>query len=271
MVYKIKDAPLVRPLRYDPAVEHGLNVVAIATDATMNKPSSLPILWYQQKEYWSVPIAASGPSSWPRFKLGTLVSPQHSKKNAPTTVTDVHHDPSYSTVSFDVSRLGIPVEVDVPYFPNWQASGASGPYLVTPNLMVVVPTAHHVVVSYGTTGLDWIGTGATIAGLALTAGLFRPGAPAPASPPAPLSPSRRSEPDQPDGGLPDGGLPDGGLPGGDLPGGDLPGGGLPGGGLPGGDLPDGNLPGGEPREPGALRTRLGGGARAGAVIGTETH
>jgi hypothetical protein len=57
----------------------------------------------------------------------------------------------------------------VPYFPNWEASGATGPYYTTPNLMVVVPTSHHVVLSYGTTTVDWIGKVASVVGFG---GLF---------------------------------------------------------------------------------------------------
>jgi hypothetical protein len=40
------------------------------------------------------------------------------------------------------------------YFPNWEASGADGPYRVTPNHMVVIPTGTHVELSYGWTGVD---------------------------------------------------------------------------------------------------------------------
>ena len=55
------------------------------------------------------------------------------------------------TLSFDVSRLGAPVLVKVSYFPRWHASGALGPYRVSPNMMVVVPTSHHVSLAYGET------------------------------------------------------------------------------------------------------------------------
>ncbi len=57
----------------------------------------------------------------------------------------------------------------IPYFPNWQASGAIGPYLVTPNLMVVIPTSHDVRLSYGTTTVDWLGRAGTIAGIGVVA------------------------------------------------------------------------------------------------------
>jgi hypothetical protein len=71
-----------------------------------------------------------------------------------------------STVSFHVSKIGSPVLVKVSYFPNWQASGATGPYRVTPNLMVVVPTAHNVVLHYGATAANRVGQGLTIVGVA---------------------------------------------------------------------------------------------------------
>ncbi len=162
VVYKIKDASLITPLHYDPVVEPGLDVVSVADAST---PAGVALLWYLQKQYWDVPIAADGPPSWRRYTLGKLVYPSGSHPVVPTTVSHIRS--TNSTVSFDVGRLNSPVEVKVPYFPNWHASGASGPYLVTPNLMVVVPTSHHVVLRYGTTGIDWIGTAATILGLLL--------------------------------------------------------------------------------------------------------
>ncbi len=60
-------------------------------------------------------------------------------------------------ISFDVSEIGKPVEVKESYFPNWKVSGATGPYRLAPNLMVVVPTSKHVQLTYGLTGADWAG------------------------------------------------------------------------------------------------------------------
>ena len=61
--------------------------------------------------------------------------------------------------------------VKVSYFPNWHASGADGPWRVTPNLMVVVPTSHDVSLTYGASGADDLGLLATLIGL------VRPGGP----------------------------------------------------------------------------------------------
>jgi len=68
-------------------------------------------------------------------------------------------------LSFDVTRLHTPVLVKIPYFPNWEAVGATGPYEVSPNLMVVVPTSHKVTLLYGTSKVDWAGKVASLAGV----------------------------------------------------------------------------------------------------------
>jgi hypothetical protein len=176
-VYLVKGgSTLVTPLRYDPVVENGLDVTSIAN---LKSPAGVALLWYQQKQYWDVPIAASGPPSWRRVTLGELVPASGTQPVVPTTVSDIRYDKSNSWISFHVSRLGSPVEVKIPYFPNWKASGASGPYLVTPNLMVVIPTSHDVRLSYGTTGIDWLGTAGTIAGIGIAAGLALHAAPPP--------------------------------------------------------------------------------------------
>ena len=50
------------------------------------------------------------------------------------------------------------------YFPNWQVSGAEGPYRVAPNLMVVVPTEKHVELTYGRTGVEYLSYVLTLLG-----------------------------------------------------------------------------------------------------------
>jgi hypothetical protein len=58
------------------------------------------------------------------------------------------------------------VMVKTSYFPNWQAEGARGPWRATPNFMVVVPTAKHVKLTYGTTSAEWAGRLLTLGGFA---------------------------------------------------------------------------------------------------------
>ena len=57
------------------------------------------------------------------------------------------------------------------YFPNWKVSGATGPYRVAPNMMVVVPTSHDVKLTYGLTAVDWLGRLGTLVGIVGLVGL----------------------------------------------------------------------------------------------------
>jgi hypothetical protein len=89
-------------------------------------------------------------------------------------------------ISFRVDRPGTPVLVKTSYFPNWEASGADGPWRVAPNLMVVVPTEEEVELTYGTTGVDvlaWLVTLAGVVGVIALA--VRPSVPMPAPRPRP--------------------------------------------------------------------------------------
>jgi hypothetical protein len=78
-------------------------------------------------------------------------------------VTDV--DETQDSISFRVSRTGVPLLVKTSYFPNWQAKGADGPWRATPNFMVVVPTSREVRLEYGTTRAEWLGRAGTVAGI----------------------------------------------------------------------------------------------------------
>jgi hypothetical protein len=95
-------------------------------------------------------------------KVGTDLPTQPTKQ--PVVVSDVRMGDD--TVQFHVDQVGVPVLVRVSYFPNWQARGAKGPYRVTPNFMVVVPTGHDVSLHYGRTGVERAGWLITLLGLA---------------------------------------------------------------------------------------------------------
>ena len=72
-----------------------------------------------------------------------------------------------SSISFDVDQTGVPVLVKVSYFPNWEASGADGPYRIGPNMMVVIPTENHVELEYGRTPIDYLSILLTFVGIGL--------------------------------------------------------------------------------------------------------
>ena len=63
------------------------------------------------------------------------------------------------------------------YFPRWHVSGGSGPYRISPNLMAVVPTSHHVVLTYTTTPAqtwgDYLTEGTVVVGGVVGVGAWR--------------------------------------------------------------------------------------------------
>jgi hypothetical protein len=145
-IYQVLKSPLVEALANKPAVQVGIK----ATQSSWLPPSEA---WYDDPSRWNVFLAQNGPASWPRVPIGDPSPPRQAV--AKTRVSAVKQ--TNSTISFHVSRIGTPVLVKVSYFPNWHATGATGPYRVTPNLMVVVPTSHNVEVYYGASSADRIG------------------------------------------------------------------------------------------------------------------
>jgi hypothetical protein len=77
------------------------------------------------------------------------------------------------TVSFSVDKVGVPVLIRVSYFPNWQATGAEGPYRVAPNMMVVVPTSENVSLNFKASFVDRFAYLLTIAGLVAVVVMWR--------------------------------------------------------------------------------------------------
>jgi len=161
-VYSVADAPLVVGLANKPAVW---------TDVSDDihdwvKPS---IDWFNDPTRWDVMPATSGPSDWPRISSTETTAPKVSTPVAEVSNLTVYRD----SMSFDVDRIGTPVLVRTSYFPNWDVQGAEGPYRVGPNLMVVVPTATHVELTYGRSAIEWASWALTFLGIVLALWLAR--------------------------------------------------------------------------------------------------
>jgi hypothetical protein len=160
-IYVVKDSALVTPLRNDPVVLSGVK----PSPSSWLDPS---VAWYDDPARWDVELAQSGPPSWPRTSVSDIrPTVEHVATTSVTAVSQTD-----SSISFHVSRVGTPVLVKVSYFPNWSASGADGPWRVTPNLMVVVPTSHDVTLTYGRSAPDDIGQSATLVGVVALVVLF---------------------------------------------------------------------------------------------------
>jgi hypothetical protein len=177
-VFEVSGAELVTPLAFKPAVMIGAPGGATGW-------LDVAVDWFGDQSRRDVPLAASGPKEWPRVAIqrqrstsnqaGSTVALGATPLQAvtPATVRNIHRGDE--SLSFDVDAPGSPVLVKMSYFPNWQASGAKGPYRVTPNLMVVVPTSTHVRLHYGYTPVDVGGWLLTIAGISLAVLVTRRG------------------------------------------------------------------------------------------------
>lgn len=157
-IFAVEGAELVEGLEFEPVV---------ATDVPKGGRGwqDAAVDWYQDRSRWDVPLAPAGPDDWARVGRAAMVDPPRTAVR-PARVSNVQTESD--RISFEVDQPGSPVVVRMSYFPNWQADGAEGPYRVTPNLMVVVPTDNEVTLTYGRTpveGLGWLVTGVGFVGL----------------------------------------------------------------------------------------------------------
>jgi hypothetical protein len=124
--------------------------------------------WFDDASALDRPLVDGGPAGWAH--AGAAEARFTPKKSLPAVAVS-NITSNDDSVSFDVSQPGVPVLVKTSYFPNWQATGAKGPWRASPNLMVVVPTGTHVSLHYGRTPVDWAGILLTVFGLLGLAGL----------------------------------------------------------------------------------------------------
>ena len=153
-IYEVADSQIVAPLVNQPVVMKGVS------NSQWLKASES---WYLNPSLWDVYEAQSGPRGWARVAPGSTNLPR--TPLPPVQVSDIKQ--GNQSVSFKVDQTGVPVLVRVSYFPNWHVSGAKGVYRVAPNLMVVVPTADHVTLQYGSTPVNWVGLVLSILGLGI--------------------------------------------------------------------------------------------------------
>jgi hypothetical protein len=138
--------------------------------------------WLQNRTEWDALPAADGPKEWQRIDVAIDMAVREGEpgsdsrkvdvvkpvqeivpaKVEPAVVSDVKIGDD--SVSFTVDKVGVPVLVRVSYFPNWQVSGAKGPYRVAPNMMVVIPTSNQVSMHFKASFVDRFAYLLTIAG-----------------------------------------------------------------------------------------------------------
>jgi hypothetical protein len=182
-VFEVADSELVVPLENDPVVvtdaddhidgwvysKERLPPTEVQLEAGIpgSKAPGPAVTWFNDPTKWDVLLATSGPDDWPRATAADASSEK--QPNPPSKVSNIVT--TQDSIEFDVDKVGVPVLVKISYFPNWHASGAEGPYRVSPNFMVVVPTEKHVSMGYGYSKYDILGWLATIIGLVGLGGL----------------------------------------------------------------------------------------------------
>ncbi len=134
-IYEVRDVSMVQALTNQPVV-----VPAAAGDALRWLDDTAP--WYLGATPGARP-AAGGPSGWARVSDPSIGTP--GRALPPVAVS--HVVLGRNSVSFHVSRTGVPVEVRLTYFPWWEAKNADGPWRLAPDDLVVVPTGHDVVLT----------------------------------------------------------------------------------------------------------------------------
>ncbi len=169
-IYEVAGSDLVVPLANEPVV------VRERDGDQRERWLEVGASWFQDPEAWNAIPVADGPDSWqrvsvvpdellphPRLDVVRPTSAIEARPLPEVNVTDVQL--GNESLSFTVDQIGVPVLVRVSYFPNWEVTGADGPYRVAPNMMVVIPTANEVELSYGLTNIDYASYAVTLLGV----------------------------------------------------------------------------------------------------------
>jgi hypothetical protein len=175
-IYSVENADIVVPLDTLPVV------VNERSGDLRERWLELGSSWLQNRTEWDSLPAADGPKEWQRIDVAIDMAVREGEpgsdsrkvdvvkpvqeivpaKVEPAVVSDVKIGDD--SVSFTVDKVGVPVLVRVSYFPNWQVSGAKGPYRVAPNMMVVIPTSNQVSMHFKASFVDRFAYLLTIAG-----------------------------------------------------------------------------------------------------------
>lgn len=153
-VYALPESDLVEVGAWEPAVWSGGGSFV---DASLD--------WYDDVDNLDRWLVAQGPEDW--LRIDDVGDRGRRSVRIEGAVSDIVLEDH--RISFHTTAVGAPHLVKVSHFPNWQATGAEGPYRAAPSLMVVVPTQEDVTIEFSNTIAENGGllmSGATLAGLA---------------------------------------------------------------------------------------------------------
>ena len=173
-VFEIPEDSLVEVAQYQPAVYEPDDDVGVFRrlglivheDEELDDFFNGAVAWHSQVETLDRWMVESGPDEWPRVQTGLVGLSDTPAIESGGTVTNVVLEDH--RIEFDTTAIGVPHLVKVSFFPNWQASGAEGPFRAAPAFMVVVPTEEHVELTFSRRWYENLGfllTGLALAGL----------------------------------------------------------------------------------------------------------
>jgi hypothetical protein len=164
-IFALPETQLVEAATFVPSVyeapERGLLGALIGSDTVVGDDGEplasfhdMALEWYDDVDNLDRWVVSDGPDSWKRIE--SLDEREAVLTNAPEdAVSDVVVDDHM--ISFRTEAVGVPHLVKVSYFPNWEATGAEGPYRATPSLMVVIPTGEDVLIEFNDTWAETVG------------------------------------------------------------------------------------------------------------------
>ena len=179
VIFRVTESDLVVPLSVQPVV------VSMASGDPQERWLEIGTSWFQHADEWAALPADAGPQEWQHIDAKIDMTRREGEPGAsgrrvdivtpaqaiepvalpPVVVSNI--EMGQSDVSFSVDKIGVPVLVRVSYFPNWKVDGATGPFRVAPNMMVVIPTSNTVQLRYGSTSHDYMAYLLTFIGIGL--------------------------------------------------------------------------------------------------------
>jgi hypothetical protein len=155
-IFRIPSAPQVVVPKFEPVVLDG-------------PWTGSNIKWFSNMSDLKVPLVRDGPRAWTHVHSLDTPLPKTPLADGGEQIAARTTD---NEISFTTDAIGEPHWIKTSYFPNWKATGALGPFLASPSMMMVIPTQAHVTLKYQRTWAEWTGsilTLLTLIGLAVPA------------------------------------------------------------------------------------------------------
>lgn len=169
-IYEIPDAEMVTVGAFEPMVFQAPDDELLShfvplpdrEDDGFRSFSDFSVAWYDDLDNLGTFVVADGEPDWRQVEV--LDDLKHAIPHGIVgEVTDF--ELTDQRISFHTTAVGAPHLIKVSYFPNWKATGAEGPYLATPSLMLVIPTSEDVVIEFKNTWVENLGNSLSLLGV----------------------------------------------------------------------------------------------------------